>query len=118
MGENIKVLREREIKTTDTVVVMEQTIEDLRSTVKRLDKSDKKNVETIIVMESVIDSSIKKIKELEDTVKRLEQHSTKVLVVSIERIEKINQMLTSDVNHLNECLRNYESRPDKVKGKY
>jgi hypothetical protein len=97
--------------------MMEQTIDDLRSTVKRLDKSDKKNVETISVMETVIDSSLKKIQELEDTVKRLEQHSTKVLVVSIERIDKINKMLTSDVDHLNECLRNYEARPDKVKSK-
>jgi chromosome segregation ATPase len=118
MSENIKVLRERETKTTETVIMMEQTIDDLRSTVKRLDKSDKKNVETISTMGTVIDSSLKKIQDLEETVRKLEQHSTKVLVVSIERIDNINKMLTSDVEHLNECLRNYEARPDKVKGKW
>jgi hypothetical protein len=115
VGDSVRVLRDKEYQTIDTVNMIDKTVSGLRATIKDLEITEKTNVATISAMELLINDSLTHITNLEQKVQKLEYHSTKVLVVSIDRIEKINRMLSSDVYHLNECLKAYEQRPDKLK---
>jgi chromosome segregation ATPase len=118
VGETIKSLRDQDSKNEEHVLLLERTVSDLSDLIQKLDASDKRNITTIGTLNNIIDLSNTKINTLEIIINRLEQHSTKVLVVSIEKIEKINKMLLTDVEHLNICLRDYELRPDKTKRKH